>query len=447
MHFLKNNLKKIITGIIVLALGTTFYVYTSQCKVDGSAVCYNNTTETFKIEEDASVFVQVENEDLGAYLVDTWDTLHPDNKGAITYVVKKPLNLTQLADDFDTDVIVTSSNNAAYVLNDVFDLGKDVRKTILTRSPMGLENVLNERGNYFIPNSVSGWTFAYNKTLLEKMGIDLTDENNNGLPDAFETWDQLFRLDETIFKDLDILFPLSFKDQYSFYPFLTSGKWHLNFTDKGDDAGMSHPEFLKGLEFVEALAQANLYKEKKQASDLQWQYNTAFFESKTAFTLMSDWMNFDYFQEKTEDEYIIAPLPSYKESTLRPKGEVDGYLVSKDTLYPSASAEAIRILRSPEAFNYYEGSKSFVYHRNYLDELKANEKEINLIRALNFIDPDPVMVLESAPTVLARSFFYEVDFMDVLEKLYDGKINTEEAQKQIVEKHDAWLLKISEGTS
>lgn len=447
MDLIKNNLKKIIMVIIVLALGTTFYVYTSQCKIDGSAVCYNSKTETFKIEEDASIIVQVENEALGAYLVETWDNLHPDNQGAVSYLVEKPLNLTQLADNFETDVIITSSNNAAYVLNDVFDLGKDVRKTILTRSAKGLENVLNERGNFFIPNSVTGWTFAYNKTMLEDLGFDLIDENNNGLPDVFETWEQLFELDDQIFEDLDILFPLSFKDQYSFYPFLTSGKWHLNFTDKGDDAGISHPEFLKGLEFIEVLGQANLYKEKHPASDLQWQYNTAFFESRTAFTLMSDWMNFAYFQEKTKDEYIIAPLPSYKESTLRPKGEVDGYLVSKDTLYPSASAEAIRILRSPEAFEFYNGSKTFVYHRNYLEELEASDKEINLIRALNFIDPDPVMVLESAPTVLARTFFYEVDFMDILEALYEGNIDATEAQSQIVERHDAWLLKISEGTS
>ncbi len=441
MTYIKNNFKKILSIFLILSLGLGIFIYTTRCKLDGSSVCFNNKLDTFKIEENAQIVVQVESEAMGEYLVKTWNTIHTQQQNVVSYIVKPPLSLTQLADDLESDVFITSSNNAAYVLGNSFDMGKSFRKEVLSKTPITLEAELNALGNYFVPNSYTGWSFVYNKTLLESLGVNLEDANHNYLPDSFETWEQLVTLDTLVFETLDILFPLSFKDQYSFYPFLTSGKWGLNFTKNGEDAGLSHPEFLKGLEFIEFLSQANLYKEDKKAEDLLWEYNVAFFENRTAFSLMSDWMNFEYYQEKTDDEYVIAPLPSFKENTLRPKGEVDGYLVDKETLYPSASAEAIRILRSAQASPYYssDSQKVFAYHRDLVDDLELDQELKNKIYAYNFIDPDPVIVLERAPQVLARFFLHEVDFMEYLEKLYDGELSAVEAQKEIEDLHKAWL--------
>lgn len=441
MAQVKKHIKKILSAVAIVAVTTGVFTYLNRCKLDGTQVCYDKKMEVFKIEEEATLNIQVENEALGEYLVNTWNTIHQDHQDKVTYTVKAPLNLTQLADNFETDVIVTSLNNAAYVLNDVHDLGKDVEKVILTKSSSALENAINSNGEYFIPNSVSGWTFVYNKTLAEKMDLDLSDENKNGLPDVFETWENLFELSDEILKELDIVFPLSFKDQYSFYPFLTSGKWHLNFTNIGNDAGFSQPEFLRGLEFIEYLSNQKLLKDELPADKLKWQYNTAFFNEETLFSIVTDWMNFEYYQDKTESEYVIAPLPSFQSNTLRPKGSVDGYLVSKSSKYPSAATEALRILRTNEAFKHYESGsdKVFVYHRNFIHELEGDTQTIQKIRALNYIDPDPVMVLEDAPSVLSRSFLYEVDFMEPLKDLYDKKISKEEAQIQIDALYKSWV--------
>lgn len=441
MTYFKKNIKKIMTVFLALSLGVGFFYYTTRCKLDGVSVCYNKKDETFKIEENASLTVQVESEAMGLYLVESWNTLHPEQAGAIEFIVEKPLNLTQLADDPQSDIFITSSNNAAYILNESLDLGKDAKKYILSKSTGPLEAQLNATGDYFIPNSYTGWSFVYNETMLKDMGVDLEDSNNNGLPDSFETWEKLLALDSVVFEAKDILFPLSFKDQYSFYPFLTAGKWHLNFTNIGSDAGFAHPEFLKGLEFIEFLSSGNLYKEENPANALDWQYNTAFFYGQSPFSILSDWMNFEYFDSKTEDTLVVAPFPSYMNNTLRPKGEVDGYLVSNRSKFPSAAAEVLRILRSPEAAEHYanETRKVFVYHRDFIDELKVDEKLKRKIRAYNYIDPDPVMVLEESPTVLARSFFYEVDFMGVIERLYDGDISAQEAQDEIVNLQKQWL--------
>lgn len=446
MDFIKKQFEIIIALAAILGIVFGIYKITNRCVLDGSGICYDKKLETFEIEKDAKISVQVESEALGEYLVDTWNTLHPEHVNRVDYVVAKPLDLTRLADDFETDVIVTSLSNSAYVLGDVFDLGKDVEEHILKYSSRSFENFVNETGVYFIPNSVKGWTFIYNKTLAEELGINLEDTNGNRLPDSFESWEKLIKLDKLVFEELDILFPLSFKDQFSFYPFLTSGKWHLNFTGVGNDAGFETREFLSGLEFVEKMSNANLYKEKKEAASLEWQYNTALFERKTVFSMMSDWMNFE--EVKTDDEYVLAPFPSFEGNPLRPKGEVDGYLVSKETKYPSASTEAIRILRDAKAFEVYSSSdnKIFVYHRDYIDDLEGDASKIDLVYALNFIDPDPVMLLEDAPTVFSRTFFYEENFMQPIRDLYDGKISTLKAQEEIKAIYEAWFQKqVDEG--
>ncbi len=172
MNFIKKQIKAILSLVIVLLLIFGIYKVTNRCTLDGTGICYNKKLETFEIEKDASISVQVENEALGEYLVETWNTLHPEHKGQVSYLVADPLDLTRLADDFETDVIVTSLNNSAYVLEDVFDLGKDVEEHILKYSSRSFENFVNARGIYFVPNSVQGWTFVYNKTLAQELGID-----------------------------------------------------------------------------------------------------------------------------------------------------------------------------------------------------------------------------------------------------------------------------------
>lgn len=442
VKFLKKYFPVIISlSLVIVGLG--FFVKLTSCSLDGENICFDRTNQTFKIEADAKISVQVETEAMASYIVDMWDKTHPEFKGALTAVVKPSLTLTQLADNFETDLILTSINNAAFVLNEVVDLGAKTDRTIMSRIPLSLSGALNEKGTFFVPNSVKGWTFVYNKTLAEEIGLDLEDSDKNGLPDSFETFENIFELEETILKELDILFPLSFQDQYSFYPFLTSSRWHLNFTNVGEDPGFKHPEFLKGLELIEKFSDVKLDNtvEDKSADALPWRYDTAIYNRESVFSLMSDWMNFEYYQDKLSDELVIAPLPTFNGNHLYAKGSVDGYMISKETHYPSATTEALRLLRSLETAPIYGivNDKVFAYHRNYLDEIAFENDLKDKIRALNFIDPDPVMVLESNNAKLARDLLYEVDIMPVLMDLFDKKIDKIEAQAEIMKLADAWL--------
>ena len=231
-------------------------------------------------------------------------------------------------------------------------------------------------------------------------------------------------------------------DQVSFYPFLTGSKWRLNFTHKGSDPGFDHPEFLKGLSLIKDFSKVKLNKqlETQTADSLEWAYDTSILNRNTVFTMVSDWMLFDYVTAKSDDEYVYAPFPKYADNYLAPIGYVDGYMIQKEVKYPSASVEVLRILRDKDAAPHYKSNddKVFIYDAGYLDELEVDVKVKNKIRSLSYSDTEPVFVLENNPSVLARSILYDLDIMPVIRDLFDGKITEEQAQEKIVELSNGW---------
>lgn len=442
MKHKKTIIFSVVAVLLMGAVATAYLILNSRCVVDGSRACYNKELESFNLEDKATLSVQVDSKEIGDFLVSKWNVLHPGHKDAITYVVKDALTLGALAQEFETDIIYTTQNNAAYVINRLFDMGHDVDKHVLYYTPSQLEDAININGTYFIPNSVKGWQFVYNETLAKELGFDLSDENNDGLPDVFESWERIFALQDTILENLDYVFPLTFIDQESFYPFLTGGRWRLNFTHKGDDAGFSHREFLSGLELIEDFSHAILNKqlETQNSETLKWEYETAFYDRQTLFTMVSDWMMLDQYQELTGDTYVYAPFPKYKGNYLSPMAEVEGYMVSKHVKYPSAAAEVLRILRSGEAASHYQNKdhKVFVYHRNHLSDLDVDASVLNQIRAYSHSDTEPVMALDANPEILARDLYRDVDIMQPLRDLFDQVITKEVAQEQIIELAKEW---------
>ena len=435
------NRRNILITVVIAVLITAFYFFQIHCTLDGDTVCYINKDDTFQIEENARISVQVPSESVGDYLVKTWNTLHPEQFGAVSYVVSEPLSLKALTEPMETDVIMTSIYDAAYVLNKMQDLGKEGHDHILDTVHMRHEGAINLRGTYFVPNSISGWSFVYNQTLAEEIGLDLTDSNGDGLPDSFDSFEKIFELESMILEHVDVLFPITFIDQYSFYPFLTTGKWSLNFTHNGMNPDFDKKEFLNGLDFIEAIASVKLRNdETTSAEDLPWGYDVDFFGRKALFSMVADWMRLDYQQSFTEDVYVKAPFPTFNSNPISPMGDVIGYMVQDNTKYPSASAEALRILRAPEVAGVFEHKDSvLIYHDERINDLDIEDTKKQEIWTYAFHKPEPVIALDENPNVLARELYYHVDMMPVLMDLYDGDITKEEAQQQIVELSQNWL--------
>lgn len=438
-------MKRKIIKILIVVLGIPtiggYLLYLNRCDINKGDICYIEKEESFELETNISLKVQVESEAMGEYLLDTWNTLHPEHQGAIEYTVQSPLGLMELTKPLENDIVITSIYNAAYVLDRMKDLGDDVSEVILTRTPKLQQDAINLMGTYFIPNNIDGWTFMYNQTLAESLNIDLTDADHNGLPDSFDSFEKIMEMSDTLLETLDYVFPFTFTDQYSFYPFLTSGNWNLNFTKRGMDPGFASAEFLEGLNLIEAFSKSQWSNyETGSADSLNWAYDTALYEGQTLFTMVSDWMYLDLLDAQSEAVYVQAPLPTFNGNHLNALSEIYGYMVNGQTAYPSASAEVLRILRLPQAVHHDDTHKTFIYHRNYIDELEIDAESKQNILAYNYNKTLPVIALDLNPKVLARDIYYDVDFMPILMDLYDGNITKEVAQAQFIEAAEQWHI-------
>lgn len=444
----QKNMIMILVGVILISgVITGIIIWNARCVLDGTQICYDENNKVFYLEEDAKVSVQVESDSLKQYLEETWITLHPEYEGALEITVRDSLTLDELAaEGLPFDLNVTGQTSAAFIMDKVFDMGSAVGDTILANVPTQLQDASNASGIVFVPNSTKGWLFVYNKTFAEELGYDLTDEDLSGLPDIFESWEDIIEFAPQLLEQMDTVFPLTFVDQESFYPFLTGGRWLLNFTNRGSDPGFGSSEFLDGLALIEALRDAPIVPMQEDgtvssAESLAWRYEEALYNRETLFTIAIDWMQLDEHSALTGDEYVYAPFPSFKGTRLSPMAEVDGYVMSKDVEYPSATAEVLRILRAPAAASVYSSasSKTFVMMRHEFQNLQVDDETLNKIRAYSYSDSVPVMTLDDNPAVLSRYVFQEVDIMDVLKDLYDQKLSAQEVQEVIVQRATEWI--------
>lgn len=479
--------------VLVFTISVTAYIYTvTRCTTDGKSVCVDKDSQTFHIEENALIQVQVESKSQGDYLIETWNELHPEHVGAVNYVVSTPLTLEQLINKTDNfDVKIVSQNDAAYFINDFMDLGRRAGSLLGQTIPVLHQDSINSRGYYFVANSVEGPLFVYNKTLMEELGFDTIDSDKSGLPDVFESWEKIMDSALTIQENIPVIFPLTFEDQNMFYPFLTAGRWTLNFTQNGSNPEFGSNEFLEGLSFIESMGNVvwdydtaidvpieventpgtedtsqsledegteteEIIQGEEESTEpiptykvnpsetLIWQYESAFFEGKTLFSIANDMKLFDMYERETSDEYVYAPFPSYKEHRLTPVATTTGYVISATSQFPSAAAEAIRILRTGESMTIYNSDTNKIpsYHRNYIGNLKIeSQKDLNKVIAYGYSDTLPVTALNNNPEVLSRSLYKEVDIMQPIRDLYDGNITTSEARDEILVLIQAWIEK------
>lgn len=438
----KNTKIGILTVALFLSVFSFVFYMSKRCVLDGETVCYDDKTQQFRIEEDGNIKVQVESDEVKEALVSAWEKQHPEAKERLEVVVKEPLKLKEILEFPEEDIILTSQNNAAYFMDRYFDLGPDFKEVVGSKIPSQIQDAMNKQGFKFVQNSIDGWFFVYNKTLMESLGYAVDDVNKDGLPDEFESWEKIMGKSDELLESLDYVFPLTFSDQYSFYPFLTGGRWTLNFNHTVSGFGFDSREFLEGLKLIELFSEGRLSKHDKKSTDLTWAYDTALYERETLFSISHSALDFTKQTEDLEDEFVIAPFPKFEDHYLAPMGEVNGYALLNKTTVPSMGAEVLRILRSPDVLNEYKSidDKTLVYHKSHLDDLSLEAKEKQNILAYNHHDTDSVLALEDNPKVLLKNVYLEVEFMDIISDLYDGELSREAAQNIFVERAKKWII-------
>ncbi len=407
------------------------------CEEGEALVCYDYNDYAFHVEEDASILVEVVSDQYGEALRVLWDKTYPDHKGALTYIV---------GESEEADIKFMKLSNALFKMDEWMGLMNPETFNSLDK----VASEINYNDLLFVPMSADGFAFITNIQKLEELEMSTEDLNNDQLVDSVDSFAKIQSQFEDIYLDTNIMH-LSLNEPYVFYPFLTAGNWELFGDNLAYDPGFEDVSFLESLKFIESISNYHWDGQKAQSSEAyNWEYITAMETNDFVFSIVASWMFVDALEEKIEGNWQVSHFPSSAEETnpLSPLlTNVYGYVLDKDVSYPSMAHEVLRLIRS------FDGIERF-YNSTDLIPLFPSEKfkfleledstRAQFSQALSFGQTEPLIAFENDLTTSAFSLYYEVDFMEVIRRLWDGEITAEEAQIEICMKSDAWLYQHEE---
>ena len=377
-------------------------------------ICLNEF-KRYDIENGAKIVVGVDNEIVGKQLVSLWNEMNQEDTGLLSYIVFNSFDLTILPDVYLLD-------EAEYQSSEFYLLDSSLQKN-----------------SNFLSYSYNGVVFSYNKTMLEEFGIEMLDSNNDSLPDSIDTWEEIFNLELVgeSYKGnvINEIYPISINEVWTAYSSLTAGGYEF-YKD-----GFESNEFLKGLEFIEEFSKKginnDLYGMKLNGNRMGYRLDEYLAEEAYPFSLVGSWSNVNSFELMNGSNLKFAQMPTYNGNNLSPFTKIKGFVISKDTMYPSAAHEVLRWLTEQEALNVMTSFSNIVPTPN----LEFSPEDDNLAEIIDAFNFNHIETTEMIPDtdVRALEIYYNANIGEYLVELWDGSKTALEVQQEIVVLSEAWV--------
>jgi len=419
--------KLILIALLLLGSFTAIRVVKAEdCITDGLTVCFDVNKNSFKIEAHASLKILVPNEEYGQAVVEYWDWYHPDYAGHVSYELTTETAGSQ-------DVLFITQQQAGQLHASLYPMDEALTKNV------DLDKVIALNYDYlnFIPMTATGFAFLVNKTRLELLGLSLDDLNEDGLIDSVDSFEKILDL-KPLWDSLQVnVLPMALNEPISFYPFLTAGGFRLFDSYDALKPGFDSEAFKTSLTFIQELSSINWNHSQTASSETYtWKLDEVLVNDDFVFTLAGPWMNIAESDAEALSEWTVSKFPTYLENELSPTVSTSGYAINKDTFYPSAAHELIRILKS------IKGVQLIIDHTEltplvnkislpYLIFEDPHRKEMAI--AYQYSSGEPVIAYPNRPDTLAIELYYRMDLMKTIRQLWDKTLSLEEAQALIIQ--------------
>ncbi len=454
-------------GLVLTAFVAIFAL--SACKTergyadcetpDGTQACWSADDEEFKWEEGAVIEIGVDSDDMGAALVEAWNAAYPELADKLVFRNYGSANgessgvqgiETGQGEAPDVALVIDNevTGNIASLLglHEYFgDLGSEQTHNVVYEA-------INTKGDYYLPAFYDGMSFSWNETMLEELGVDLADENGDNLPDAFDTWEEIFAMADEWegrpeFDGNEILewFPISLGEVWSGYSSVTAGGWQLFSSGDLTDPGFDDAEFEAGLAFIEEFASHDMSVDEtgtqKAADAMGWRWD-AYLDGAFPFSLVGTWQDVDGKEAEHGYDFRFSPMPTYDGTQLTPFMKTKGFVVNAFTEYPSAASEVLRWLYTQDTM------ETMINSSAYLPALEADAAiypEIDSVNKEEFAAGmfyntlEPAGALPNADTIRAMNVYYSITIEDFYRAVWDGTMTPAEAQDAIASAADAWI--------
>jgi len=249
-------------------------------------------------------------------------------------------------------------------------------------------------------------------------------------------------LDRTV----DVLFPLPLDDLLAGYPAVTVGGWQIFKEGNPLKPGFEKSEFLKGIEFIKAAADAKISVGPDGTltpGSLMRQNPDAFLaEQMTPFGLVETGTDLEAVLTQPED-IQFSRMPTWRNTRMTPLMSVKVGVINGFTRFPSAACELLRLWYTKE------GMQALVDHSPYIPPLIRDAKiapdysgnilKAQMLAALTSSVPEPVSLWLPLGHQAAVEVLRDGGVTRIFQDVWDGAKTPQEGQKAVVAAADRWI--------
>lgn len=449
------------------------------CNVNEGMICFDEETERFIIEEEAHIRVTVDSEAYGEALKKLWIERFPDHPDALEMVIVSEFDgkawLNQQA-----DVGLIYGSEAARLNDWLLPIEDEVKEEIMPTILSQYGESVNHDCFYYVPMIGYGWVFSTNKTMLQSLGVDISDADKDGLVDALDSFEKI-----TAWADL-LKEPLVYRDEFvqqifqfdwdeasEWMTWLSLAGFKPFETFKAEEPGWESESFLNALQDLSELGQHTWSldvpsieeseeeidaeeADPRRAQSSAWGAEFYLSDYTSVFSMVGTWMYYDEFEALTDQDFLFSAMPSYKGETAHPYTLSAGYVINKNTDYPNACLELLRLIRSEEGLQAYADNAVSpllyadfeVIEDNGEEEAESRPAQITfknenlgqISRAMRQGAEESMVAYALDPTVRGWDMLEGIEINAVLKDVFEQRLSSEEAQSLIMEKAAAWML-------
>ena len=444
---MKNKTIKIIINLLLIILLAS--CNSSACKSGNTGLCELEKIKKLKIEESAKIKIGVFNEGFGNDLRESFALAYPKYKDLLEISVIDFNNSLDLSDFNDLDLIQLRSEVVPLYINNLLPLDDSFESLLHNPVLEKLAAQINQDKNYFLPFDSEGLIFAYNKTMLESFNVDLSDSNNDGLPDAIDSFEKIadlaksWRKDQVKYLDEEIneIFSFPLNDRLAMLAFFENNDYRLIQGSSGEMIDLSS-NLYKALDNLKTLGQDKWRFDESLENDLFWNYEEILKNQKAPFLLVGNWMHYDHYQKSKAYELVFSKLPQLNNKDLALLSSVSGFVINKNTSYPNAANMVLLHIKSPEGVQVTVNNGIIpTINKDLLkvEGFKISDNTKQQIKAYQYSEPAPLQAFEQKPEVRAWDIYLENNFNEIIKDVFLNKKEPVVAYSEIKKIIKDWL--------
>lgn len=306
----------------------------------------------------------------------------------------------------------------------------------------------------YVPLGYDGMAFAYNKTMLAALGVDVSEINEKGLPTSVDTFEEIFALAEDWnangykqYKGNEILTAVSLVagNSWSGYAYASAGGWKI-LSDKNNptNAGFGSAEFKAGLEFIATAADSKV-KVVSSGTEYSLAPSSALSQEQSAdllnnltspMALVGTWENVaGSTAVKEGDEIVFAAMPTWKGNQPGPFIKSKGFVINGYSPNAEAARVVLDVLYSAELLQVMLDNTSMpaVLKNGAEFEVTLSDIQSSMINAFQYGYSEVNTAMPNNPSKKVMDAYYGISPENFYKKVWD------EAAANTGDARGAWL--------